>query len=415
MRGWSPYSTRDLQCKVFLLGFRFMGKILTRYIFFEITMPFCLSLLIFTCILFTARVLELVDLVVSRGVSILHISKMLFFVLPSFLEVTVPMAFLLAILWGFGRLSTDKEIIALKSCGMSLSQMAVPLYLLTGVLLGISFFLTLSVRPWSNAGLDRVFYDVSKTRATAGLKEKTFNSEFSGLVIYAEEIEPPGTVLKGIMIADSRTPHRKDTIFAHDGLIVPSAEGNLLTLRLNKGTVHSMQQTEKGHQTTHFSVYDVILDTAALLAHVSEPNHSPKDMTIVELLHRLSQSQEASSQHNKALVELHRRLALPFACVVFSLIALPLSVRTTWAFRSIGFGMSLGIILLYYLLLTAGETFGERGVLSPAIALWIPNGVLGGLGAYLFSRVTQEKPLFPLLTWLSQGFSKRPLSSLVIQ
>ena len=378
-------------------------------------MPFCLSLLIFTCILFTARILELVDLVVSRGVSILHISKMLFFVLPSFLEVTVPMAFLLAILWGFGRLSTDREIIALKSCGMSLSQMAVPLYLLTGILLGISFFLTLSIRPWSNAGLDRVFYDVSKTRATAGLKEKTFNSEFSGLVIYAEEIEPPGTVLKGIMIADSRTPHRKDTIFAHDGLIVPSAEGNLLTLRLNKGTVHSMQRTEKGHQTTHFSVYDVTLDTAALLAHVSEPNHSPKDMTIVELLHRLSQSQEASPQHNKALVELHRRLALPFACVVFSLIALPLSVRTTWAFRSVGFGMSLGIILLYYLLLTAGETFGERGILSPAIALWIPNGVLGGLGAYLFSRVTQEKPLFPHLTWLSQGFSKRPLSSLVIQ
>lgn len=407
--------TRDLQCNVFLLGFRFMGKILTRYIFLEIALPFCLSLLIFTCILFTARILELIDLVISRGVSILHISKMLFFVLPSFLEVTVPMAFLLAILWGFGRLSTDREIIALKSCGMSLSQMAVPLSLLAVVLLGSSFFLTLSVRPWSNAGLDRVFYDVSKTRATAGLKEKTFNSEFSGLVIYAEEIEPPGTVLKGIMIADSRTPHRKDTIFAHNGLIVPSAEGNLLTLRLNKGTVHSMQQAEKGHQTTHFSVYDVTLDTAALLAHVSEPNHSPKDMTIAELLHRLSQSQEASSQHNKALVEFHRRLALPFACVVFSLIALPLSVRPTWAFRSVGFGISLGIILLYYLLLTAGETFGERGVLSPATALWIPNVVLGGLGVYLFSRVMQEKPLFPLLAWLSQCFSKRPLSSFVVQ
>ncbi len=392
-----------------------MGKILTRYIFLEITVPFCLSLLIFTCILFTARILKLVDLVISRGVSILHISKMLFFVLPSFLEVTVPMAFLLAILWGFGRLTTDREVIALKSCGISLSQMALPLYLLTAVLLGSSFFLTLSVRPWSNAGLDRVFYDVSRTRATAGLKEKMFNSEFAGLVIYAEEIKPPGTLLKGIMIADSRAPQRKDTIFAHNGLIVPSAEGNMLTLRLNEGTVHSMQQTEKGHQTTHFSVYDVTLDTAALLAHVKEPNHSPKDMTTVELLHRLSQSQEASSQHNNALVEFHRRLALPFACVVFSLIALPLSVRTTWSFRSVGFGVSLGIILLYYLLLTAGETFGKRGVLPPAIALWIPNGVLGGLGVYLFSRVTQEKPLFPLLAWLSQCLSKRPFSSFIVQ
>ena len=105
----------------------------------------------------------------------------------------------------------------------------------------------------------------------------------------------------------------------------------------------------------------------------------------------LAQNQDKSSQHNKALVEFHRRLALPFACVVFSLIALPLSIQTAWAHRSVGFGVSLGIILLYYLLLTAGETFGKRGILSPAIALWIPNVVLGSIGLYLFYRVAQEK------------------------
>ena len=385
-----------------------MGKILIRYIFREITVPFCLSLLIFTGILFTARIIKLVDLVVNRGVSVFDISKMLLFVLPSFLEVTVPMAFLLAILWGFGRLSTDSEAIALKSCGISLPQMALPLCALTVILLGSSFFLTLAVRPWSNAGLDRVFYDVSKNRATAGLKEKTFNNEFDGLVIYAEEIEPPGTLLKGIMIADSRSAQRTDTIFARNGLIVPGVDSNLLTLRLNKGTVHSVQQKEKSHQTTHFSVYDVTLDTAALLAHVKEPTHSPKDMTTTELLDVLSHKEKNTSPHNKALVEFHRRIALPFACVVFSLIALPLSVRTTSAFRSIGFGVSLGIILVYYLLLTAGETFGKRGVLPPAIALWMPNGILGFLGVYLFSRVTQEKPLLPFSAWASKYFSRRP-------
>ena len=390
-----------------------MGSILTRYIFREVTVPFCLSLLIFTCILFTARIIKLVDLIINRGVSVLHIGEMLLFVMPSFLEVTVPMAFLLAILWGFGRLSTDRELIALKSCGVSLPQMATPLCLLTVILLGCSFFLTLSVRPWSNAGLDRVFYDISKTRATAGLREKTFNDEFEGLVIYAEEIVPPGTLLKGIMIADSRLPQRTETIFARKGLLVPSSGGDLLTLRLNEGTVHSRQQKEKSHQTTDFSVYDVTLDTAALLAHVKEPKHSPKDMTTTELLKILSQGQDAP-QHNKALVEFHRRLALPFACVVFSLIALPLSVRTTWAFRSVGFGVSLGIILLYYVLLTAGEAFGKRGVLAPGISLWIPNGVLGGLGIYLFSRVTNEKPFSPQWVLRSHRLPKSSLSSFFV-
>ena len=392
-----------------------MGKILIRYLVREITIPFFISLLIFTGILFTTRILKLVELVVNKGVSVLSILKMLFFVLPSFFEVTVPMAFLLAILWGLGRLSTDREVIALKSCGISLLQMTRPLGLLTVVLLGSSFFLTLYVRPWSNAGLDQVFYDVAKTRATAGLKEKTFNKYSDGLVIYAEEIEPPGTILKGVMVANSRNPQLKETIFARTGLVVSNAQKRLLTLRLQDGTVHSTRQTEKSYQTTHFATYDVTLDMATLLAHMKEPHHSPKDMTTQELLGILAQNQDKSSQYNKALVEFHRRLALPFACVVFSLIALPLSLRTAWAHRSVGFGASLGIILLYYLLLTAGETFGKRGILSPAIALWIPNVVLGSIGSYLFYRVAQEKPLFHLPIWVSKCVPKRMFSPLTVR
>ncbi len=392
-----------------------MGKILIRYLVREITIPFFISLLIFTCILFTTRMLKLVELVVNKGVSVLSILKMLFFVLPSFFEVTVPMAFLLAILWGLGRLSTDREVIALKSCGIGLLQMARPLGLLTVVLLGSSFFLTFYVRPWSNAGLDQVFYDVAKTRATAGLKEKTFNNDFDGLVIYAEEIEPPGTILKGVMVANSRNPQLKETIFARNGLVVSNAQKRILTIRLQDGTVHSTRRAEKSYQTTHFATYDVTLDMAALLAHMKEPHHSPKDMTTQELLSLLAQNQDKSSQHNKALVEFHRRLALPFACVVFSLIALPLSIRTAWAHRSVGFGVSLGIILLYYLLLTAGETFGKRGMLAPAIALWIPNVVLGSIGLYLFYRVAQEKPLFRLPIWVSKCMPKRVSAPLTVR
>ncbi len=392
-----------------------MGKILIRYLVREITIPFFIGLLIFTCILFSTRMLKLVELVVNKGVSVLSILKMLFFVLPSFFEVTVPMAFLLAILWGLGRLSTDREVLALKSCGIGLLQMAHPLGLLTVVLLASSFFLTLYVRPWSNAGLDQAFYDVAKTRATAGLKEKTFNNDFDGLVIYAEEIEPPGTILKGVMVANNRNPQLKETIFARNGLVVSNAKKRTLTIRLQDGTVHSTRRAEKSYQTTHFATYDVTLDMAALLAHMKEPHHSPKDMTTQELLSMLVQNQDKSSQHNKALVEFHRRLALPFACVVFSLIALPLSIRMAWAHRSVGFGVSLGIILLYYLLLTAGETFGKRGVLAPAIALWIPNVVLGSIGLYLFCRVAQEKPLFRLPIWVSKCMPKRVSAPLTVR
>ncbi len=373
-----------------------MGRILTRYILREISIPFLLSLLIFTSILFTARILKLVDLVINRGVSILQIGQMLFFVLPSFFEVTVPMALLLGILWGFGRFASDKEVVALKSCGMSLVQLAVPVCWLSLLLLVCSYILTLGVRPWSNSGLDAILYEVATTRATAGIKEKTFSGNFEGLILYAEEIEPPGTLLRGVMMSDRRKPERMETIFAKKGLLVPNVLDNLLTLRLTDGTLHSKNMGSDDHQTTHFSVYDVTLDTAALLASVKEPTHSPKDMRTLELISEISQMPENHTTRNKALVEYHRRLALPFACVVFSLIGLPLSVRTAWAFRSVGFASSLGIILFYYVLLTAGETLGKRGVLPPALALWAPNVILGGVGVFLFLRVWQEKPILPL-------------------
>ena len=387
-----------------------MGRILVRYVLREVSLPFCLSLLIFTCILLAARILKLVDLLINRGVSVVHIGKMLLFVLPSFLEMTVPMAFLLAVLWGCGRLSTDREVVALKSCGIGLPQTALPVAALAAILIGSSFFLTLTVRPWSNAGLDRVFYDISRTRVTAGLKEKIFHDEFEGLVIYTEEITSPGTRLAGVMIADSRTPQRRDTIFAQSGRILPGEDGTL-TLRLNEGTVHSARQTEADRQITHFSAYDITLDTIALLPNGDKPTHSPKDMTTSELLTILRRGAEDGGRYDKARVEFHRRLALPFACLVFGLVALPLSVRGVATSRTVGFTVSLGIILLYYMLLSAGESFGRSGQMPPGVALWMPNVILGGVGVWLFARVTQEKSLFPLKAEMSRCLPTRPAFS----
>jgi lipopolysaccharide export system permease protein len=133
-----------------------MGRILSRYIGREAIIPFFLGLLIFTFILFTARILKLVELVVNRGVPLLQMIKIFLYVTPAFFEVTVPMAFLLALLWSFGRLSADREITALKSCGISLYQMAFPVGIFTFFVLGGTFLLTLYVRPWSNTALKQV-------------------------------------------------------------------------------------------------------------------------------------------------------------------------------------------------------------------------------------------------------------------
>jgi len=379
-----------------------MGRILSRYVGREVVIPFLLGLVIFTFILFTARILKLIELVVNRGVPLLQIIKIFLYVTPAFFEVTVPMAFLLALLWGFGRLSADREITALKSCGISLYQMALPVGIFTLFVLGGTFLLTLYVRPWSNTALKQVFFEVTKTRATAGLKEKTFNDDFEGLVIYAEEIQPPGTLLHGVMIADSRDPQSKNTLFARNGVVLTNEDSHSLTLRLLEGTMHSAESSGKGYQTTNFSIYDVTLNLAAAFAEAKKPTRDPQDMPLVELQSTIRQKQAARVGYNAELVELHRRFSLPFSCVVFSLIALPLSTQSTRVLRSHGFATSLGIIFAYYLLLTVGETLGRKGVLPAALSLWLPNIILGGVGILLFQGAARETQVFPTFSWWSR-------------
>jgi len=379
-----------------------MGKILSRYVGREVVIPFLIGLAIFTFILLTARILKLVELVVNRGVPLLQMMKIFLYVTPAFFEVTVPMAFLLALLWGFGRLSADQEITALKSCGVSLYQMALPVGIFTLFVLGGTFLLTLYVRPWSNTALKQVFYEVTKTRATAGLKEKTFNDDFEGLVIYAEEIQPPGTILHGVMIADNRDPQSKNTLFARSGFVLTNEDKHLLTLSLHDGTMHGAESSGKGYQTTNFSVYekfDVTLNLATAFAEAKKPDRDPQDMPLAELQSTIQQKKAAQTSYNTELVELHRRFSLPFSCVVFGLIALPLSIQPTRILRSHGFATGLGIIFVYYILLTVGETLGKKGVLPAALSLWLPNITLGGIGLLLFQRAAREIRFFPTLPW----------------
>ena len=100
-----------------------MGRILYRYTLREMLAPFALGLTIFTFVLLLARLLRLIELVVNRGLPATQVSQLFLYLLPAFLEVTVPMAMLLAILVAFGRLSADSEITALRSSGVSLLQL----------------------------------------------------------------------------------------------------------------------------------------------------------------------------------------------------------------------------------------------------------------------------------------------------
>ncbi len=387
-----------------------MGPTLRRYFLHEVVVPFLLGIGVFTFILLIARMLKLVELVVNRSVPFLEIAKLFAYILPTFLEVTVPMALLLAVLLSFGRLSADSEIVALKTSGISLYQMVVPVMIFTGAVTLLAMLLALYARPWGNSNLKASLYEIAKTRASAGLRERVFNDDFAGLVIYVEHIEPPGDRLQGILIADARDPNQRNTVLAKSGFLVGNEETHTVTLRLLDGNIHTFLPNQKSYHKTDFTTYDVSLNLAVALARFSQREKDAQEMTLDELRAVIAERQAAGRPVNSELVELHRKFSLPFACLVFGLVGVPLGLQPVRAVRSRSFSVSLVVIFAYYLLLTAGEAMAEKGKLPAVVALWIPNLVFAALGTTLFVAAARERR-FDLLTlprrWIGLRASRR--------
>src|SRR5262250_972176 len=155
-----------------------MTKILHRYVFRDILVPFGFGLSVFTGILLIARLLRLIELVVTRGVPVVNILKLLSYILPAFLEVTVPMAMLLAILVAFGRLSADSEMVALRSSGLSLYQLVPPVAMFVVLAMVATAGLSIWARPWGNRSLRSALFEIARTRASACIKPQIFNDDF---------------------------------------------------------------------------------------------------------------------------------------------------------------------------------------------------------------------------------------------
>lgn len=377
-------------------------KILDRYILRELAVPFVLGLAIFTSILLIVRILKLVELVVNRGVPLTQMARVFSYILPAFLEVTVPMALLLAILVAFGRLSSDSEITALRAAGVSIYRLLRPVSVFAIAVSLLTLWLSFVARPWGNHHLRLGLYEIVKTRATAGIKPRVFNDEFKNLVIYVNRIRPAGDQLEGILVSDNRDDASQNTIYAESGRLITDERHHSLTLRLENGGIYSTDRGD-GYQDTRFTSYDITLDLNVALAQLRNRERDASEMTFPELRAALAEKQAAGQPAFLERIELHRKFSIPFAGLVFAALGVPLGIQPSRSVHSRGFSVSLVLIFLYYLLLTFGQNLGERGVLPPALAVWLPNAALSLVAVILVSRAAREtaigrEPIWQRLT-----------------
>ncbi|MBW2167150.1 MAG: LPS export ABC transporter permease LptF [Deltaproteobacteria bacterium] len=369
-----------------------INSIIYKYIFKEMIPPFVINLLFFNFIFLLTEILDITNMIVNYRISLFDVMLLLIYSMPHFLEFVIPMSVMTTVLLTFFRLSSDNEIVALKAGGISIYKLLPPVLLFCLIGCMLTGFMTIYGLPWGRLSFKKLTYEVASSNVNVGMKERTFNDNFEGVMLYMNKIDLKNKALIDIFIEDQRTKNIISTIVAPRGEIYSEPDKLLFHLRLHNGTINQVDIENKTVHSITFDTYDINLDLKKSVT-TKKGRKDEKEMSIAELNKYLKDTVNKDAKYYAALIEFHRKFSIPFACFALGLLGVPLGVQSKSAKRAFGLGFGLIFFLLYYLMLSAGWVFGETGVYPPLIGMWMPNIVIGGIGLYLFVRTANDRPV----------------------
>jgi lipopolysaccharide export system permease protein len=372
-------------------------SLINRYLFRELLAPTLICLLVFTLVLLAGRLVQLAELVIGKGVALTDVLQLLATLLPPLLVVIVPLAFLMGVMLGFGRLSADNETVALKASGVGLNAMARPVLLLAAICATLTLLMSFWAAPWGKRAFRATLFEITRKQASIGLQQQVFLKQFSNLVLYVNDLDPRSGEMSGVFSVEQQ-PESPVLIFAKTGRIHSDPLQQTVSLQLHNGVIHRQQTAKPGdsYQVISFSTYEIMPDLSKTMATETKFQSSRQEMTITQLWKRAARKPGVALSSR---AELHRRICSPLAPLLFALLALPFSIFSQRSGRSGGFIIGLVIYLGYYLLITLAETLTAEADVSPLLTFWVPHLLLFAAAAYLFRQGALERPV-PLFFWL---------------
>ncbi|HUP46729.1 MAG TPA: LptF/LptG family permease, partial [Thermoanaerobaculia bacterium] len=401
-------------------------RTLTRYILKEMTGPTALGFIFYTSIILMQKLFDMAGMIIQRSLTIEDVLKLLWLSLPHIIVLTVPMSLLFGVLIAVGRLSSDSEIIAMRALGMSTRSIYMPVFLFSAAMFLLSLYLINVVMPRGNRMLQSLQAELLTSTVDKKIKPRVFFDEYENLMIYVNDIDRQTGQWKGVFVADSRTSDPVEGTTPADiirqararseqnqspgmaALAQPSGQRIVVAERGRLAVVEPSQEVwmNLGDAATHLwdparpERYDLNTNEAQRIL-VADPTtslfstrsiaRSLREMNLRELVDQTRLVRRGDPvTYNLARVEIHKKFAFPFACIVFGILGLPLGITNRRGGKSSGFSLSIGIILFYYIMINNGEHLAANGRVPPAVGMWLPNLVLLALGIYLLRRANRD-------------------------
>ena len=401
-------------------------KTLPRYLFGQVLAALLLTVGVFTAVLLVGNALrEILTLLVTSHVSVGIIFRAVLYLVPFVWVFALPMGMLTAALLVFGRFSADQELTAARASGVSLLSLVTPVVLLGLLCSGLSALFNLELGPRSRVAFKGLTENLRAVAMNAEIPEDRFINNFTNYIFYVEKNH--GGQLENVTIYHLKNETNVDyTIHAATGRFNADRAQNQLALELYD--VHSVAAGMHNISSTPY--YPINLSLDAVTNRVTKPKisdmtfgqlrqelHELKAMSLVpagpgstpELanLQRLNLSVNSNAtpaeaamflqtaeklrrqEISRAEVELHREIAISFACFGFTLVGIPLGIRVHRRETNIGIALALLLVVVYYAFIMLGESLAGRPEFYPHLILWVPNFLFQGVGAVLLWRANR--------------------------
>lgn len=363
------------------------------------------------------RMLQLASLVIHKGVSLNQILTVFFSVVPTFLEIAIPMSALLGVMLAFARLSADSEIIVIRASGIGLKKLVGPVFVFGLIVSAAGLYVSHELKPWGYKELSESLFEIARSKSTAGLNAGIFN-DLGNLTLYAEDIDHKSGKLKHVLIDDRRDPVKHQVITAETGSILSDPAKQEVIFSLRDGDIHeiaeksyihtsfinnnlrlrsddlygdSVDKTRRSREMYNFEIATELQHWSNMLSNsIEERAEIEQDINLEEL-----SDQRIQKRLSGLMIERDKRLSMPFAALLLALVAMPLGIQPPRTQRTWGAGLSafigLLVFVVYYGVLTISLALVEDQKIPVFMGVWLPNIITAIISMIMIQKMGSEK------------------------
>lgn len=366
-------------------------RVLNRYLIVDFLVIFTMALLLISFVLFIGSIVKAIDMM-AKGVAPQVIFQIFVYIIPFNLQFSIPMSALVSALLLFGRLSMDGEITALRACGVSFRQIATPVVFVSVLLTGACLWINYELAPNSHFATRQAKVSLGELDPMTMLEEGEWTERFPGYTIYIGS--KTGNQVRDVKIHESNS---KDGTLrdmrARSGEIVADREALELVVHLKDVRAFDRTAADPNGKQIPMDEYHFRLSYKAMIGDKNIQKRQ-KDMTFLELIAAIHNPASAFpkaekvrlvEERTRSMIEANKRIAMAVSCLSFTVLGIPLGIKSRRRESSAGIVLSLLLLFGFYFFILLAEALTEKPHLRPDLIVWFPV-IASQLGGFFLMR-----------------------------